>query len=62
MLSNSYHDNDKVQPAPSVGEVLDKPQGQPLDTHFKEEDDREYPVHVVEHVLQNGSILEVDIL
>ncbi len=48
-----HHDDNKVQPAPGVGEVLDEPQGQPLDAHLKEEDHREDAVHVVQDILQD---------
>jgi hypothetical protein len=58
---NSYHNNDKVKPAPGVGEVLDEAEGQPLDGHLEGEDHGEDPVHVVQHVLQNWTFLQVGI-
>ena len=44
----TYHDDDKIQPAPGVGEVIFEAQGQPLDEHFDEEDDGEDTVHVIQ--------------
>ena len=43
----TYHDNDEIEPTPGVGEVFDKSQSQPFDTHLEKEDDREDSVHIV---------------
>ena len=58
---HSYHNNDEVKPAPGVGEVLDKAEGQPLDGHLEGEYHGEDSVHVVQHVLQDRTFLQVGI-
>ena len=55
----SYHNNDKVKPTPGIGEVFDKSKSQPFDTHFKEEDHRENPVHIIQDILKDRSIFEM---
>lgn len=42
-----YHDDDEIQPTPSVSEIFFKSKSQPLDQHLNEEDDSEDSVHVV---------------
>lgn len=58
----THHYNDKVEPAPGIGEILGKPQGQEFDQHLNEEDNSEDSVHVVEDILENWSVLKVHIL
>ena len=48
-----YHDDDEIQPAPGVGEVVLEAERQPLDEHLNEKDDGKYSVHVVQNVLKN---------
>ncbi len=62
MQRRSHHDDDKVQPAPGIREVLDYPHGQPLDGHLHGEDDGEDLVHVVEDVLKDRPLRQVDVL
>ena len=57
----TYHDNDKVQPTPGVGEVLDKAKGEPLDEHLKEKNDCKEFVNVTEVFHKGGIFLKVDI-
>ena len=61
-IVSTYHDDDKVEPAPGVGEVVLESECQPLDEHFNEEDDGEDAVHVVKNVLQDRSLRQVNIL
>jgi len=42
-----YHNDDKIQPTPSVGKVILKAESEPLDEHFDEKDDGEDTIHVV---------------
>jgi hypothetical protein len=58
----TYHDDDKVEPAPGISEILPESQSQPLDQHLEEEDHSEYSVHVVQYVLQNRSLLKMNVL
>ena len=56
------HDNHEVQPTPSIRKVVFKSQGQPFDQHLQRKDNREDPVHVVQHVLKNRIVLQVNVL
>ncbi len=47
-----YHDDDEIQPAPGVGEVVLEAERQPLDEHLNEKDDGKYSVHVVQNILK----------
>jgi hypothetical protein len=57
--NSTYHDNDKIQPAPSICKVLLEPKSKPLDQHLNEEDDGEDTIHVIQDVLQHGSLGKV---
>ena len=59
---SSYHDDDEVQPAPGVGEVLDEAKSEPLDHHLHGEYHSEDAVHIVEDVLQHRPLGQVNIL
>ena len=61
-VRSTYHHDHKVQPAPRVREVLDEAEGQPLHRHLHGEDDGKYLVHIVEHVLEYGSLCQINIL
>ena len=43
----TYIYNEEVQPAPSVGEILVKPIGHPLEQHLQDEDVGEHLVSVL---------------
>ena len=58
----THHYNDKVKPAPGIGEVLDKAEGEPLDHHLHGEYHSKDPVHVVEDVLQHRPLRQVYVL
>ena len=58
----TYHHDDKVQPTPGVGEVLDEAEGEPLNHHLHGEYHSEDPVHIVEDVLQHRPLSQVNIL
>lgn len=58
----THHYNKEIKPTPGVGEVLGKAQCYPFDQHLNEEYDSEDPVHVVENILQLGTVLQVYIL
>jgi hypothetical protein len=62
MQRRSHHDDDKVQPAPGIGEVLDDAHGQPLHRHLHGEDDGEDLVHVIKDVLKDRPLSQVDVL
>lgn len=57
-----YHDDDEIEPAPGVREVVLEAERQPLDEHLDEEDDGEDTVHVVQDVLKDGPFRQVDVL
>lgn len=51
-----YHDNNEVEPTPSVGEILLESEGEPLDQHLEEEDNGEDTVHVVQNILKDRAV------
>ena len=59
---NTYINNKKVQPAPGVGEVLDKPVGHPLQQHLQDEDVGEHPVRVLQNDPDGLPLLDVHVL
>jgi hypothetical protein len=59
--TSSHHNNDKVEPAPSVVKIRVEPECQPFDQHFQKEDHGEDPVHVVQDVLQQRSFCQVHV-
>ena len=62
IVCNSYHNNDKVQPTPCIGEVFDKAKSQPFDTHFQKENHSKNSIHVIQNILQSRALFQVDIL
>ena len=59
---NTYIDDEKVQPAPGVGEVLDEAVRHPLQQHLQDEDVREHLVRELQHRLHCPPLLDVDVL
>lgn len=49
--NRTYHDDNEVEPAPRVREILLETQRQPFDQHLQKEYHGEYSVHVVENIL-----------
>ena len=61
-VDKRHGDDDKVQPAPRVGEVGHAAHGQHLEARLQEEDDRQDPVQVVERVHEERPGLEPHVL
>ena len=62
VINSTHGDDDEVEPAPGVREVLLKAVSTLLDDHLEEEDHRERPVHVLEHHLQRRLLFDVHVL
>ncbi len=60
--SSTHSDDDEVEPAPGVGEVLFKPVGGPLDEHLEDEDDSEDLVEHLERHLERRAERQVHVL
>lgn len=60
--SNTYEYDHKVQDRPEAGEILGKPQRDPLQEHFDDEDEAEDEIRPVEDALQILVLVQVDIL
>lgn len=58
----TYVHNDEVQPAPGVGEVLDKSVRYPLQQHLQDEDIGEDLVCVLQHYFDAPPLLDVNVL
>jgi len=54
-----YDDDDEVEPAPGVREVLLPSVGRHLDDHLSDEDDGEDLIHVLKNHLQQRSLRQV---
>ena len=61
-IRETHGHNDKIQPAPGVGEVTNVTHGQPLGQHLKYENDGEAAVHVVKRVLEPHALAQVHVL
>lgn len=59
---NTYEYDDKVQYRPEAGEVLGKPQGDPLEQHLDDKDQTEDKVGPVEDLLEPLVLVQVDVL
>lgn len=57
----TYDDDDKVKPAPGVGEVLLEAVRAHLDHHLADEDHREHFVHVLQYHPQHFPLRQVDV-
>lgn len=62
MFTDTYSDNDEVEPAPCISEVFFKPISRPLDEHLKDEDDGEDLVEHLEGDLQPRPVRQVHVL
>lgn len=58
----TYIDDEEVEPAPVVGEVLLEAVGEPLEQHLQDEDVGEDLVCVLQHHLDHPPLLDVDVL
>lgn len=58
----TYIDDEEVEPAPVVGEVLLEAVGEPLEQHLQDEDVGEDLVGVLQHHLDHLPLLDVDVL
>lgn len=58
----TYVDDEEVEPAPSVSEVLDKAVRHPLQEHFQDENVGEDLVCVLQHRFDGPTLLNVNIL
>lgn len=58
----TYVDDEEVEPAPSVSEVLDKAVCHPLQEHFQDENVGEDLVCVLQHRFDGPTLLNVNIL
>ena len=58
----TYIDDEEVEPAPVVGEVLLEAVGEPLEQHLQDEDVGEDLVGVLQHHLDHPPLLDVDVL
>lgn len=57
----TYHHNDKIKPAPGIGEIFGKPERKPLQKHLKEKYHCEEFINVAEIFHEDWIPLEVDI-
>jgi len=57
----THGDDDEVEPAPGVREVLAEAVGADLDEHLKEEDDREHFVENVERRFEERSLRQLNV-
>lgn len=57
----TYVHNEKVKPAPVVGEIFLEAVGNPLEEHLQHEDVGEDLVGIFQHHLYHLSLLDVDI-
>lgn len=60
--SHTYIHNEEVQPAPSIGEILDKTIGDPLQQHLQDKNVGEHPVSVLQNDPNGLPLLDVDVL
>ena len=60
--SFTYVDDEEVEPAPVVGEVLLESVREPLEQHLQDEDVGEDLVGVLQHHLDHPPLLDVDVL
>lgn len=58
----THIDDEEVQPAPVVGEVLLEAVGEPLEQHLQDEDVGEDLICVLQHHLDHPPLLDVDVL
>lgn len=58
----TYVYNKEVEPAPGVGEVLDKAICHPLQQHFQDEDISEDLVCVLQHCFDGPPLLDINVL
>lgn len=58
---NTYEYDDKVQYRPEAGEIIGKPQGDPLEQHLDDENQTEDKIGPVEDLLQLFVLVQVDI-
>ena len=61
-INNTYDNDDEVEPAPGVSEVLLEAVRHHLDDHLKDEDDGESTVGVVQTDLEPLSLTDVNVL
>lgn len=59
---DTYVYNEEVEPAPGIGEVLDKAICHPFQQHFQNEDIGEDLVCVFQHCFDGPSLFDVNIL
>jgi len=59
---STYDDDDEVEPAPRVREILLEAIGHHLDDHLKDEDDGERTVGVVETDLEPRPLTDMNVL
>lgn len=59
---DTYSNNEEVQPAPGIGEELDKAIGRPLEQHLQDEDVGEDFVSILQDGSNGLSLLNVDVL
>lgn len=62
VAADTYKHDDKVQYGPKTGEILGKPQGDPLKQHLDDENKAENKVGPVEDSLQLFVLVEVNVL
>lgn len=58
----TYINDEEVEPAPVVGEVLLEAVGEPLEHHLQDEDVGEDLVGILQHHLDHPPLLDVDVL
>lgn len=59
---DTYSHNEEVQPAPGIGEELDKPIGRPLEQHLQDEDVGEDFVSIFQNSANGLPLFNVDVL
>lgn len=59
---HTYVNDEEVEPAPGIGEVLDKAVCHPLQQHFQDEDVSEDLVCVLQNCFDGPPLLNVDVL
>ena len=58
----TYIHNEEVQPTPGIGEVLDKPIGNPFEQHLQDEDVGKNPVSILQNDPNGLPLLNVHVL
>lgn len=62
MKKSTYIHNNKVQPAPGIGEVFDKSICNPFQQHLKNEDVRENFIRIVQDDLYSFPRVQINVL